>query len=35
MKHLLGIAAPRGVSDRAFGAAMTASLRLLKALGAR
>ena len=32
-QHVLPIAAPRGVSDRAFGAAMTASLRLLKAIG--
>jgi succinate-semialdehyde dehydrogenase/glutarate-semialdehyde dehydrogenase len=32
-QHLLPVAPPRGVSDRAFAAAMSGSLRLLKALG--
>jgi succinate-semialdehyde dehydrogenase/glutarate-semialdehyde dehydrogenase len=32
-QHLLPVAAPRGVSDRAFVAAMSGSLKVLKALG--
>jgi succinate-semialdehyde dehydrogenase/glutarate-semialdehyde dehydrogenase len=32
-QHVLAVAPPRGVSDRAFAAAMTGSLRVLKALG--
>ena len=32
-QHLLPIAPPRGVSDRVFAAALTASLRVLRALG--
>ncbi len=35
VQHLVGIAPPRGVSDRAFAAALTVSLRALKSLGVR